>query len=137
MTDFIQGLAEQLRFTAFPAEGVEAVEIEDHPDFSVLFTIEDLDSVKSFVSLYQGLCGFLVEAYQKIQEIFGEYVKEVRLRKSINPEEPIEKLTIVIKTNLDADGSLDLLDRFYEQWWLEADEYHTDNLILQVESRGF
>lgn len=114
-----------------------AIDPEDPAILDILFSIKNPASVKSFVLLHQGLRGFLVEAHQKIQEIFGEFVQEVRLRKYTNPEEDIEKLTIITKTSLDAEGSLDLLDRFYAEWWLGADEYHTDNLILQVESRGF
>lgn len=114
-------------------ETIQTIDVE----LDGLFKMRNPDPIKDFINSHVSFQNLLIEAHKQINRIFGEHAREVRLRKYVNPEEGDEGLTITVKTDLDVEKSLDLLDRFDDEWWLDAKKDHTETLIIQVESRGF
>ena len=74
----------------------------------------------------------LFEAGEQIRRIFGEVVN-LSLELHHDPEEDFEGLFIIIKTNLSPEESLDLLDKFDEEWWLDVDASISKKLEVTVE----
>lgn len=67
------------------------------------------------------LWGFLSEAPWEIRRVFSDdIVLELELHYDL--EEDFKGLFIIIKTNLSPEGSLNLLDRLDEEWWLYVDD---------------
>ena len=86
------------------------------------YTFNNPIEVKRFLLAYDYLIGPLFEAYKHIKQIFGENIVDVCLECDKDPEEDFEGLSAIIKTNLSPELSLDLLDKFDKEWWLDVDD---------------
>jgi len=113
-----------------PSEIIEEDEDEVSVYFSTLKNIEDLSylydfnnspDVIEFLSSHNNLIEILFRAHERIKEVFGDEVIGMCLEHDIDPEEDFEGLSAIIKTNLSPELSLDLLDKFDEEWWLDIE----------------
>ena len=101
-----------------------------------LYKIDTIDLTTSFIRKYPHLIGVLLEAHEQIKRVFHKHVEEVRLQYVRDPEENFEGLSVDIRTNLSPELSLDLLDRFDEEWWLDVNNEVRAELIIMVEPKG-
>lgn len=88
--------------------------------------------VKRFLLTHDYLIDPLFEAYWQIIKVFGENIVEVCLEYGRDPEEDFEGLSVIVKTNLSPDQSLDLLDKFDEEWWLDVEDRIRTVLSIMV-----
>lgn len=82
------------------------------------YAFNNPEEVKIFLLTHEHLIEPLFEARKHIGDIFGEGV-EVCLEIDRDPEEDFEGLSAIVKTNLSPELSLDLLDKFDEEWFLD------------------
>lgn len=91
------------------------------------------DEVMSFLKAYPFLVPLLEEAYGKIAEYF-ETFSSVVLEVITEPEaENDRELFAFIRTGLPVDEALARLERFDEEWWLEASDRAQGKLCIHVE----
>jgi len=98
-----------------------------------MYTFSNPIEVKEFLLTHDYLINPLFEAHKHIREIFGESV-EICLEIHRDPEEDFEGLFIVVKTNLSLSQSLELLDEFDEEWWLDVDYEIRKTLEVDIEN---
>jgi len=72
-----------------------------------------------FLLEHDELIPYLLEADKHIKRVFGENIVDVCLEHASDPEEDYEGLFVIVKTNLSSEESLDLLDKFDEEWFLD------------------
>jgi len=77
--------------------------------------------IERFLLTHDYLIEYLFEAFDQIKKIFKENLIEIRLEYDRDSEEDFEGLFVNIKTNLSPEPSLDLLEKFDEEWWLKVD----------------
>ena len=90
-------------------------------------------AVNSFLLKHDFLFNAIFEAYKHLNEIFGAGV-ETHLKIHNDPEEDFEALFIIVKSVLPSDQSLNLLDRFDEEWWLDVDDEIRKLIEVDVEN---
>lgn len=84
-----------------------------------LYTFSNSIDVKRFLLKNKCLINILFEAYKQIKRIFNQNIVEICLEYDRDPEEDFEGLFVIIKTNLSPEESLNLLERFDEEWFLD------------------
>lgn len=84
-----------------------------------MYTFSNPFEVKRFLLTHDYLIDLLFETYQQIKRVFRENIVEVCLEYDRDPEEDFEGLFVIIKNNLSPEESLDLLDKFDEEWFLD------------------
>jgi hypothetical protein len=83
-----------------------------------IYVINDDDSVKEFLDKNIHLLEVLKEAHGKITDIFGNNIKELFLEHFIDPEEDFQCIYIKVITDLLVGDGLELIDKFYDKYWL-------------------
>ena len=96
---------------------IENIELLEH-----FYCFDNPDEIKRFLLIHDYLIDCLFKTYGKIKKIFGENAVELCLELNRDPEEDFEGLFIIIKTNLSPEKSLDLLDEFDEEYWLDISD---------------
>jgi len=81
----------------------------------------DYEKIEKFLLAHDYIIEYLFKAYNQIKRIFEENIVEIILEYYKDYEEDYEGLFINIKTNLSPESSLDLLEKFDEEWWLKVD----------------
>ena len=81
----------------------------------------DYEKIEKFLLTHDYIIEYLFKAYNQIKRIFEENIVEIILEYYKDYEEDYEWLFINIKTNLSPESSLDLLEKFDEEWWLKVD----------------
>ncbi len=84
-----------------------------------LYTFSNSIDVKRFMLKNECLINILFEAYKQIKRIFNQNIVEICLEYNRDPEEDFEGLFVIVKTNLSPEESLNLLERFDEEWFLD------------------
>lgn len=84
------------------------------------FSKSQRKEIKGFLKNNECLYHIMKETRKKIFSVFGEKVR-LCLELHRDPEEDFEGLSIIVKTNLPSEQSIDLLDKFDEEWWLDVD----------------
>ncbi len=85
-----------------------------------LYTFRDYVQVANFLRQNPFLIGLLMRAYKEVQRYFGFNV-EVALEVFTDPEaETEQELFALIQARLPLQEDIDLLERFNEEWWLDA-----------------
>lgn len=100
-------------------------------DFNLLhsfFTLKNPLELEKFLSVYSELVGYLLEAHRQIKRVFGKNALEICLEYDNDPDEDFEAVFVTVKTDLSPEASLDLLDRFDEDWFL-------DNITAEISSK--
>ncbi|MBC7233979.1 MAG: hypothetical protein H5T68_12145 [Chloroflexi bacterium] len=89
--------------------------------------------VIGFIKAYLFLAPLLLEAYGKIAEYFGPRT-DVVLEVVSDPEAAnYRELFILVRTSLTPSEALTLLERFDQEWWLDASEKARCMLNIDVE----
>lgn len=89
------------------------------PALNLLYLIDNIAAVNEFVAKYDYLEPLLLEAREKITEVFGKEI-QVRLELFKDPESDGDpKLYAVILTPLGVEESMALEEKFDQDWWLD------------------
>ncbi len=110
--------------TKLPIAGVELLEDK--------YIIENKTEIVTFLNKQPGLFESLVETYEQIRRIFDKNIVEVCLSISKDPEEDFTGLSLIIKTSLKSGESLNLLDKFDEEWWLDIESNIRNTVMVMV-----
>lgn len=84
-----------------------------------LYSIVNTDHVASFIREHPYFVEILFETHRQIVRIFRENIVKVCLEYVRDPEEDFQGLFVIVKTKLSPKESLDLLNRFDEEWFLD------------------
>jgi len=95
--------------------------LNDIEQLKSLYIFENSEEIKRFLLSHDYLIDCLSEAYDQIRGIFEENLIEICLEYDRDSEEDFEGLFVTIKTNLSPEPSLDLLEKFDDNWWLQVD----------------
>jgi len=101
------------------------------------YTFNNPSEIKRFLLTHEYLINPLFEARRQIKRVFGENIVEICLKYDRDPEEDFERLFIIVKINLSPDRSLDLLDKFDEEWWLDVDDEIRKFLEVDIEPMSY
>lgn len=96
--------------------------VEAFKELENLYIFENPKEIKNFLLSNDYLIEILFEAHKQIKRVFGEHIVEVSLEYDRDQEEDFEGISAIVKTNLSPDQSLDLLEKFDEEWWLDVDD---------------
>ena len=97
-----------------------------------LYTFNNQVQVIQYLSEQEYLISLLLEAHQKIREVFPN--EQLGLRVSSDPEIlGWKRLLIAIHTNLDADEAFDKLKLIENNWWLDAASEVGNDLDIHIE----
>ena len=91
------------------------------------------DEVISFLKTCPFLVPLLLEAYGKIAEYFGPYPDVVLEVVSDQEAANDRELFILVRTNLAPGEALNRLERFDQEWWLDASDRARCMLNIDVE----
>ena len=86
------------------------------------YTFDNPIEVKRFLLRHDNLITSLFEVNKQIKRVFEESIVDICLEYDRDPEENFEGLSVIIKTSLSPELSLDLLDKFDEDWWLWVED---------------
>jgi hypothetical protein len=114
-----------------PAETVAALpQRQNDADFlSSLYEFNNDSEIRKFLQRHDQLSEHLVEAHLQIKKNFRENAVQVCLEYVNDPEEDFEGLFVIVKTDLSPERSLDLLDRFDDEWFLDHVTNEIGNLF--------
>jgi hypothetical protein len=90
------------------------------------------NEVIGFLKRYRFLVSLLLEVYDRIAEYFGPS-PEVVLEVVSDPEAEYRELFALVRTNLSPSAALACLERFDQEWWLDASERAQCMLNVDVE----
>ena len=83
------------------------------------YLVPEKDTVMSFLATRRALVGLLLEARPHLERFFGHDVQiELRLADGVESEGTGELLAMV-QSHLDPDAALELIGRFWDDWWKE------------------
>lgn len=104
----------------------ELTKQESGLDFALLaslYTSDDADKVRAWLSAYPDAVEALIDAYPVINNIFGEHLLRVELEVVKDRDaNGSPELFACIHTDQDAHEALQSLDRFDDEWFLEHSE---------------
>jgi hypothetical protein len=81
------------------------------------YLIPEKDTVMSYFATHRELVGLLLDARPHLEKFFGHDVQiELRLADGIESDRTGELLAMV-QSHLDADAALELIGRFWDDWW--------------------
>ena len=108
--------------------------IESKIEFLQEFYIfNDPIEIRKFLFSNDYLFDTLYEAHHELKRIFGESVINIHLEFQKDPDEMVEQLFVIVKTNRSPEESLSLLDKFDQEWWLDIDADIRQNLEIDIE----
>lgn len=95
-----------------------------HPTQTIqdVFVLEKPQEVNQFLKLHKYLYNALPEIAENISKFFENHAKRILLTVDRDPEEHYEGISVLVETDLDPVASLNLLQKFDENWWLDVDE---------------
>jgi len=111
------------------------IEREEKDSFASLYQLYKIDqtgSVASFLRDHPYFTEILFETHRHIKRVFGQHLVEVCLESDRDPEEDFDGLSVIVRTNLSPESSLDLLEKFDEEWWLDLDDEIRTVLTVMV-----
>jgi len=83
------------------------------------YLIPERDTVTRYLATHREIVGLLLDARPHLEKLFGHDVQiELRLADGIESDGTGELLAIV-QSHLDADAALELIGRFWDDWWQE------------------
>lgn len=99
-----------------------------------LYTFRQREEVLWFLERYPFLVSLLLEAYDRIGAYFP--YSQVFLQVVTDPEATDDDQVVVfIATALDPDEAVESLERFDDEWWLDALDWARGKLCIDVEVR--
>jgi hypothetical protein len=116
--------------TALP----DAHELSAISELDAWYIINDRDSVLGYLSRHPHLVPLLRDVVGAVQRFFpaGD---ELHLEAINDAETRTEQLYVIITTALSREEAEARLDRFDEEWWLDALDRTNADLTIDVESR--
>ncbi|MBL7075352.1 TIGR04255 family protein [candidate division KSB1 bacterium] len=112
----------------------EEVEKQVRTTLERLYTFREREEVLWFLERYPFLVSLLLDAYKEIGNYFP--YSQVFLEVITDPEATEDsQLVIFIATNLAPDKADDRLERFDEDWWLDALDRAQGKLCIDMEFR--
>jgi hypothetical protein len=84
-----------------------------------LFKFENAAEVRRFLYGHDRIARTLFGVCEQVRRFFGTSVSGMTLKYDHDPDEDFEGLFVSIRTNLPPGESLDLLDKFDEEWFLD------------------
>jgi hypothetical protein len=85
------------------------------------YSLNNSKFIESFLIQNDFLINHLKEFYIKINEFFGPRIDDILLEYESDFEEDFEAIFIVIKTNINYEKSIKILDEFYRKYWINID----------------
>jgi len=86
-----------------------------------LYTLKNPTDIKRFLMSYDYLIDQLLEVRAQIENVISENLVEIRLEYHKDPEEDYEGLFLVVRTNTTPEKSLDLLEKFDDEYWFDLE----------------
>ncbi|MBF0464410.1 MAG: hypothetical protein HQK88_08445 [Nitrospirae bacterium] len=86
-----------------------------------LYTITNRYQVQNFIYEKMNLLEVLKEVHGEINRIFKHNIRELKIEHFCDPEDDYEMLIINIDTSLSIEEDLNLLEQFYDDFWLDKD----------------
>ena len=83
-----------------------------------IYIFKNKTLIENYLNKNNNIIYFLKKYYIKIREFFTDNIKNISLEYDSDFEEDFEALFIIIKTNLSYKKSLDILDNFYKNYWI-------------------
>jgi len=105
---------------------------KDIKSLAHLYIFINPDDIKRFLLNHDYLINTLFEVHNQIRRVFGANIIEICLEYDKDPEENFEGLFVTVKTNLFPEQSLDLLEKFDEEWWLTLDFQVRNKITVMV-----
>jgi len=99
-----------------------------------IYTFDKSKDIKRFLWTHKDVIETLFNAYKEIKRVFSLNIIDIGLEYDKDPDEDFEGLSIIIKTTLNPELSLTLLDKFDEEWWLDVDDKIRTVLTVMVRS---
>jgi hypothetical protein len=99
---------------------------------SSFYRINNEDIIRKFLIRYDYLIETLFEVRSQIDRIFSENLIEVCLEYHKDSEEDYEGLFVIVENNATTELSLNLLEQFDEEWWLDTDARMRRQLTVMV-----
>jgi hypothetical protein len=97
-----------------------------------LYLFEDFEAVRNFLLTVPHVDGALFDGYPHIASVFGT-ATPLTLRVESDPDDGgVDELILSIRSKLDLNIALALLDRLDEQWWRNASA-RVPRLVVDVE----
>ncbi len=97
-----------------------------------LYSIKEFQVVDFFLNHYPFLVQILIEAYDALRKFFPE--DKLRLEYRIDPEvSDDEKLLLYVETRAPVEETLEQLDEFEEEWWIDNLSRADNKLLIDVE----
>jgi len=94
-------------------------DVEERALLKRIYHFTNPAEAERFLLAHDELIPYLLEIDKQIKKVFGESIVDVCLEHASDPEEDYEGLFVIVKTNLSSEESLDLLDKFDFDWFLE------------------
>lgn len=94
-----------------------------------LYTFNQPARVTDFLITRDDLVKILVESYRQIKKIFSNQFLDILLEYSSDPEEEFDGLLAVVRTKLSPSESLELLDKFDDEWFLDSVDYESRSIF--------
>jgi len=82
-----------------------------------IYTFKNYSEIKSFLIANKRIIGVLDNSHKEINKIFSDNIDYLSLEYHKDPEENYECIFILIKTNVSFSESLELLNKFYKEYW--------------------
>jgi len=106
--------------------------ISEISQLEAIYSFHNPDEIKRFLSSHDFIIEYLFEEHEQIRRFFGEHIIEILLEYDKDPNENFEGLFVTIKTNLSPAESIDLLEKFDEEWWLGIDFKIRSKITIMV-----
>jgi len=94
--------------------------------------LDHKSAIASFLNAHTDFDGVLIKTHAQISNIFDDSIVEIALSLNKDPEEDYEGLSITVKTTLETEQALALLDKFDEEWWLDLDSEIRNTVTVMV-----
>ena len=99
-----------------------------------LYSFNNSIRERQFLLKHNFIINTIFEAYNEIKRVFRQHIIDICLETNKDPEEDFECIFIIVKTNLSPKVSLDYLDIFDEEFWLDIDDNISNILEVMVRS---
>ena len=108
--------------------------LEDIEGLKQLYSLRDPTNVTAFLLAHDYLIAPLFQVYEQTRKLFGWHVIDIEMEYDRDPEEDFEGLFVTVETSLSPEESVDLMERFDNEWWLDMDERVRMAVTIMVRS---
>lgn len=117
-----------------PRRAPKRLPVKELAQLAELYSVRSPSEIVSeFLAENRYLVKLLKEARRQIAHYFGAETKPSLELVYIPETDILDKIWVLIPTKLDVEPALALLDRFDEEWWLDALVEAKDNMNIKLE----